>query len=63
MLTFTGLAKMMLLGEMPRAKQALISVTLAQSTHMPGSEVIRSIMPSAGLHFMATIQEGAMNKP
>lgn len=54
---------MMLLGEMPRAKQALISVTLAQSTHMPGSEVIRSIMPSDGLHFMATIQEGAMNKP
>ena len=43
----------------PRFKQALISSGLAQSKHIPGSEVIKSIIPSEGLHFIAIRHENA----
>ena len=47
----------------PRFKQALISSGLAQSKHIPGSEVIKSIIPSDGLHFMAKGHMSAVRVP
>ena len=47
----------------PRFKQALISSGLAQSTHIPGNEAIKSIIPSEGLHFMAKGHTNAVRVP